>query len=246
MEDRVTIKSRRVAARRRARADRASVELAAPPRELPAREPARHPPPRRPDPASGDDAGAGGDGRAAGGSIDDMFETMYAARGIGLAAPQVGRIERALRRGRRRPTATCSSIRRSCARERRADRRGGLPVDPRRSTATSSAPQHVVGARARSLDGAPFEIDGDRPARALPAARDRSSARQLFIDYLSLLKRHGGDAKWKKLRGKDKSLDALHRRRATPQGTHDTATRSSECACSSGARRASPPRRSAR
>ena len=26
--------------------------------------------------------------------IDDMFETMYAARGIGLAAPQVGRTER--------------------------------------------------------------------------------------------------------------------------------------------------------
>jgi RNA polymerase sigma factor (sigma-70 family) len=26
--------------------------------------------------------------------IDDMFETMYAARGIGLAAPQVGRSER--------------------------------------------------------------------------------------------------------------------------------------------------------
>ena len=25
--------------------------------------------------------------------IDDMFETMYAARGIGLAAPQVGRTE---------------------------------------------------------------------------------------------------------------------------------------------------------
>src|SRR5262249_57926603 len=26
--------------------------------------------------------------------IDDMFDTMYAARGIGLAAPQVGRTER--------------------------------------------------------------------------------------------------------------------------------------------------------
>ncbi len=26
--------------------------------------------------------------------IDDMFETMYAAKGIGLAAPQVGRTER--------------------------------------------------------------------------------------------------------------------------------------------------------
>ncbi|HEX2122858.1 MAG TPA: peptide deformylase, partial [Thermoanaerobaculia bacterium] len=26
--------------------------------------------------------------------VDDMFETMYAAKGIGLAAPQVGRVER--------------------------------------------------------------------------------------------------------------------------------------------------------
>ena len=26
--------------------------------------------------------------------MDDMFETMYAARGIGIAAPQVGRRER--------------------------------------------------------------------------------------------------------------------------------------------------------
>ena len=26
--------------------------------------------------------------------VDDMFETMYAAKGIGLAAPQVGRLER--------------------------------------------------------------------------------------------------------------------------------------------------------
>src|SRR4029079_6224512 len=25
---------------------------------------------------------------------DDMFETMYAAKGIGLAAPQIGRLER--------------------------------------------------------------------------------------------------------------------------------------------------------
>jgi peptide deformylase len=65
--------------------------------------------------------------------------------------------------------------------------------------------QHVV-VRALDRDGKPIEIDAtDLLARCLQHEIDHLHGR-LFIDYLSLLKRQAAIKKWKKLRGKDKSL----------------------------------------
>jgi peptide deformylase len=50
--------------------------------------------------------------------LEDMFESMYAAKGVGLAAPQIGfsrKIASSTFLTRRiRPTSSCSSIRRLC------------------------------------------------------------------------------------------------------------------------------------
>ena len=106
--------------------------------------------------------------------IDDMFETMYAARGIGLAA-HAGGAHRAHLRGRCRQgeiRARESGDRRE---RRRADGRGGLPLDPR-----DLRRRHARAARGRARTRSRREADRGRcdgSARALPAARDRSSAR---------------------------------------------------------------------
>ncbi|HEX6966371.1 MAG TPA: peptide deformylase [Gemmatimonadaceae bacterium] len=144
--------------------------------------------------------------------IDDMFETMYAAKGIGLAAPQVGRSERltvidvadrplvlvnpeiVLRDGSARAEEGCLSI-------------PDVYGDVERATR--------VVVRALDREGKPFELDTD----TVPGARDVQEllARciqheldhlhgKLFIDYLSLVKQQAAQRKWKKLRKGDRSL----------------------------------------
>jgi peptide deformylase len=135
--------------------------------------------------------------------IDDMFETMYAARGIGLAAPQVGRTERitvvdvdgnpivlvnpeiVLSEGKTREEEGCLSI---------PDIYGDVDRAKR------------VVVRALDRDGKPFEIDAeDLLARCMQHEIDHLHGR-LFIDHLSLVKRRAALAKWVKLRKGDKSL----------------------------------------
>lgn len=143
--------------------------------------------------------------------IDDMFETMYAAKGIGLAAPQVGRTERiavvdvdgnpivlvnpeiALSEGKTREEEGCLSI---------PDIYGDVDRAKR------------VVVRALDRNGNPFEIDAeDLLARCLQHEIDHLHGR-LFIDYLSLVKRRAALAKWEKLRKGDKS----HTRKIVPEG----------------------------
>ena len=135
--------------------------------------------------------------------IDDMFETMYAARGIGLAAPQVGRTERVcvvdvdgaryalvnpeivLTEGTSRAEEGCLSI---------PDIYGDV-----------DRAQHVV-VHALDRDGEPFELDAtDLLARCLQHEIDHLHGR-LFIDYLSVVKRQAALRKWRKQRGEDRSL----------------------------------------
>jgi peptide deformylase len=118
--------------------------------------------------------------------IDDMFETMYAAEGIGLAAPQVGRRERVFvadvdgtpyvfvnpeivaREGSERGEEGCLSI---------PDIYGDV--------------DRATWVRARGLDrgGAAFEIEATGLlARCIQHELDHLDGK-LFIDYLSLLKR---------------------------------------------------------
>ncbi len=146
--------------------------------------------------------------------IDDMFETMYAAHGIGLAAPQVGRTERVtvvdvtrdqddkhpialvnpeivLRDGTTRGEEGCLSIPEVFGEVDRA--------------------MHVV-VRALDRNGRPLEIDGtELLARCLQHEIDHLHGR-LFIDHLSLLKRRAALAKWDEEKGKYPDL----RRPAVP------------------------------
>ena len=135
--------------------------------------------------------------------VDDMFETMYAAKGIGLAAPQVGRTERvavvdvegarhvivnpeiALREGLQKGEEGCLSIPDVYADVERAMR---------------------VVVRAQDRDGTTIEIDASELlARCLQHEIDHLHGK-LFIDHLGLLKKRAALKKWEKLRGDDKSL----------------------------------------
>jgi peptide deformylase len=127
--------------------------------------------------------------------VADMFETMYAAEGIGLAAPQVGRTERVFvmdvdenplvmvnpqiieRDGSERAEEGCLSIPEIFGDVDRATR---------------------VVARATDIDGKPFEVElTDLAARCVQHELDHLDGK-LFIDYLSLIKRKFTARKWEK------------------------------------------------
>ncbi|MEO6526410.1 MAG: peptide deformylase [Gemmatimonadaceae bacterium] len=126
--------------------------------------------------------------------IDDMFETMHHARGIGLAAPQVGRAERLAvvdvddlplviinpevisRAGKAKAEEGCLSI-------------PDIYADVERA-------KNVV-VRAMDVDGNTFEIEGSELlARCLQHEIDHLDGK-LFLDYLSVLKRTAALAKWR-------------------------------------------------
>jgi peptide deformylase len=135
--------------------------------------------------------------------IDDMFDTMHAARGIGLAATQVGRLERIcvvdidkVKYALVNPEIVASD-------GEQTGEEGCLSIPEIYGDVTRA--KHVV-VRALDRNGKPIEIDAhDLLARCLQHEIDHLHGR-LFIDYLSLLKRQAATKKWRKLRGKDKSL----------------------------------------
>jgi peptide deformylase len=126
--------------------------------------------------------------------IEDMFDTMRHARGIGLAAPQVGRTERLAvieiddqplviinpeiieRTGKAKAEEGCLSI-------------PDIYADVER-------PKDVV-VRAMDQDWQEIEISAtDLLARCLQHEIDHLDGR-LFLDYLSVLKRTAALTKWK-------------------------------------------------
>jgi peptide deformylase len=130
--------------------------------------------------------------------IDDMFETMYAAEGIGLAAPQIGRTERitvmdvenqkfalinpeiVAQSGMVRMEEGCLSIPDIFGDVNRPDR---------------------VTERALNEKGQEIELQGQELlARCLQHEIDHLHGK-LFIDYLSMLKRRAALAKWETLKG---------------------------------------------
>lgn len=127
--------------------------------------------------------------------VENMFETMYAAEGIGLAAPQVGRSERVFvmdvdenplalinpeilqREGSERAEEGCLSIPEIFGDVERATR---------------------VVARAIDLEGKPFEVEmTGLAARCIQHELDHLDGK-LFIDYMSLIKRRFTSRKWEK------------------------------------------------
>jgi len=129
--------------------------------------------------------------------VDDMFETMHAAKGIGLAAPQIGRSERiavidveddpivivnpeiVITEGSAKAEEGCLSI---------PEIFGDVERPAR------------VTIRALDRDGEPFELQASELlARCLQHEIDHLHGK-LFIDYLSFLKRRSALAKWESMR----------------------------------------------
>ena len=147
---------------------------------------------------------------------NDMFDTMYKAKGIGLAAPQVGRSERITvldvddqrfvlvnpeivwEEGSERAEEGCLSIPDIYGEVDRAQR---------------------VLVRAIDLEANPVELEAtDLLARCLQHEIDHLHGR-LFIDYLSFLKRRAAIAKWETMRDK---YPGLLRRTALEVDSSDT------------------------
>ena len=135
--------------------------------------------------------------------IDDMFETMYAARGIGLAATQVGRLERICVVDVDKAKYALVNPEIVVSEGEQTGEEGCLSIPEIYGDVTRA--QHVT-VRALDREGKPFEVDAtDLLARCLQHEIDHLHGR-LFIVYLSLVKRQAAMKKWRKLRGKDKSL----------------------------------------
>ena len=132
--------------------------------------------------------------------IDQMFETMYAAKGIGLAAPQVGRTERlAIVDVDEQPIVIINPEILVADGKRTKSEEGCLSIPE--IYGDVERPEHVV-VRATDRHGKTFEIDANELlARCLQHEIDHLHGK-LFIDYLSVLKRRSALAKWGKEKDK--------------------------------------------
>jgi len=123
--------------------------------------------------------------------IDDMFETMYVAPGVGLAAPQVGVLKRlfvmdcSVGKDAKKKVALINPV----IELEEGDQEGdegclsfpGIYVKVKR-------PQRVI-VRAQDLNGSEFKLDiMDLEARCVEHETDHLDG-ELFIEYLSPLKK---------------------------------------------------------
>ena len=129
--------------------------------------------------------------------VSNMFDTMYAAEGIGLAAPQVGRTERIAVmdvEGQKYALINPEII------EKEGTRRGeeGCLSIPEVFGDVTRASRVVV--RALNENGEEIEAEGtELLATCMQHEIDHLDGK-LFIDYLSVLKRRSALAKWEKLK----------------------------------------------
>ena len=126
--------------------------------------------------------------------VADMFETMHHARGIGLAAPQVGRSERlAVIEIEGEPLVVINPEILEKSGKAKAEE-GCLSIPD--IYADVERPKDVV-VRAMDLDGNTYELPAtDLLARCLQHEIDHLDGK-LFLDYLSVLKRTAALTKWK-------------------------------------------------
>jgi peptide deformylase len=125
--------------------------------------------------------------------IDDMFETMYAAPGIGLAATQVDCHQRLVvidvSQDKSAPLVLINPqiIEREGSQE---VEEGCLSVPGIFDTPTTTARAEKIRVRALGRDGKPFELDADGLlAVCIQHELDHLDGK-LFVDYLSELKRN--------------------------------------------------------
>jgi peptide deformylase len=126
--------------------------------------------------------------------VADMFETMHHARGIGLAAPQVGRTERlAVIEIEGEPLVVINPEILETSGKSKAEE-GCLSIPD--IYADVERPNDVV-VRAMDLDGNTYEVEAtELLARCLQHEIDHLHGK-LFLDYLSVLKRTAALTKWK-------------------------------------------------
>jgi len=132
--------------------------------------------------------------------VDDMFETMYAAPGIGLAATQVDVHERVvvmdISEGNDRPLVFINPEVEILGQEQQNYQEGCLSV-PGFYEQVSRPSQ--IRVRALDRDGKPFELEPDGLlAVCIQHELDHLNGK-LFVDYLSGLKRQRIKAKLEKL-----------------------------------------------
>ena len=117
--------------------------------------------------------------------IDDMFESMYAARGVGLAAPQIGISRRIAGED---PSQKLVLINPEIIRNegKQSTEEGCLSVPGFREPVTRAA---RVTLRAQNIKGESFEMTGEEIlARAFLHETDHLNGK-LYISHLSVLKR---------------------------------------------------------
>ncbi|MEP7381043.1 MAG: peptide deformylase [Gemmatimonadota bacterium] len=125
--------------------------------------------------------------------IDDMYETMHAAQGIGLAAPQVGRNERltVIEVDGERIVAINPEIVEESGSDRAEE--GCLSIPEIYGDVERSA---RVVVEATDRDGNQFSVEADGLlGRCLQHEIDHLHGK-LFIDYLSFLKKRAAMARW--------------------------------------------------
>ena len=130
--------------------------------------------------------------------VTNMFETMYIAKGIGLAAPQVGRPERlTVIDVDDNPLVVINPEIVSLSSAKAKAEEGCLSIPDVYGDVERPA---AVRVRAIDIDGKPFELEAtDLLARCFQHEIDHLHGK-LFIDYLSFLKRRSALAKWESLR----------------------------------------------
>ncbi len=139
--------------------------------------------------------------------VEDMFETMYAAEGIGLAAPQIGISQRIFvldvrdeddPEGGRFVLINPEIVEHS--RETDKGTEGCLSIPGIEEVVERPARVRV---RAQDVTGEWFEVQGDELlGRALQHEADHLDG-VLFLDRISPLKRRMAVKRWKKLQEED-------------------------------------------
>ena len=149
--------------------------------------------------------------------VKNMFETMDVAKGIGLAAPQVGRVERVAVIGvdQARFAIINPEIVEADTKLAKAEE-GCLSIPDVYGDVERPA---RVKVRAMGLDGQTFEVEASELlARCLQHEIDHLHGK-LFVDYLSILKRRSAMAKWAK--EKDKYPKFIRKLESDPTRNHE-------------------------
>ena len=146
----------------------------------------------------------------------DMFETMHVAKGIGLAAPQVGRSERmaVVEVDEHRLVIINPEIVAGEGKDKAEE--GCLSIPDVYGDVERPAKVRV---RATDLDGKTFEVEAEGLlGRCLQHEIDHLHGK-LFIDYLSVLKRRSALGKWGK--EKDKYPGFIRKLEVDPARAHE-------------------------